>query len=89
MKQILQKVGKDEKEAWHFIGHLWAIQDAANEYLTGELTERRLMLIISDRLLKMEAICKSTVERIAREKQTQIQKESQRTAERLLREKRG
>ena len=89
MKQIPQKVGKDEKEAWQFIGQLWKVQDAANSYLEGKVTERRLMTILLDCLLKMDGICKGTVERRAKEKRTQIENESQRTIERLVREKGG
>jgi hypothetical protein len=90
MKQIIQKVtGNDEKDAWQFFGQITAIHDATNSYLEGKVTERRLMIILLDCLLKMDAICKSRVQRLAREKRTQIEKKSQETVQRLLRKKRG
>lgn len=86
---MLEIVTKDEKDAWQFFAKICEIEEATTLYLEGKTTERRVMIILLDCLLKMDDICKSTVERLAREKRTQIEKKSQQTVQRLLRKKRG
>ena len=69
MKQIIQKIRtNDEKDAWQFFGQICEIQDGIVLYMEAKATERTLMKILLDCLLKMDGICKATHERLLREK---------------------
>jgi hypothetical protein len=90
MKQIIQKIRtNDEKDAWQFFGQICEIQDAIVLYMEGKATERRLMISLLGSLLKMDGICKRTLERVAKEKRSEIVKEGLEKIERLVREKHG
>ena len=91
---LMQKENKkvtteDEKAAWHFVGQVCKVADAAGSYLAGELTEKKLMSVLLATLLKMNVICQQTIDRLAKHKRTEIEKESQRRIRRLVREKIG
>jgi len=58
----------EEIEGWHFIGQVWQIQDAAESYVGGKLTENKLILILLTCTLNLNAIRNITRRRLAREK---------------------
>jgi len=90
MKKIVRNVtGNDEKDAWHFIGQVWRVQDAAGCYLGGKLSEKKLMFVLLHTLLKMHVICQHTIDRGKRKNARKPKKNSQETMQRLARGKRG